>query len=386
MSEPIVRRKFILFDPVENSNKFYLIEFWDDGKTLCTWGRIGKSQQSESFTGWTSSMVDKKIKEKIKKGYNEVDLHKPDIHVVDNNKKSVTVNGKVADFLKFIFDEAGEYIKSYLAVGVDSLSKAQIDKGREQLKAIQLLKQTPNTNIFQAKIVKEYLNTIPTQLPMKYDWDYEVGNIVKNLPEQEDRLNQLEAALATYQSSQTGNDSLLSQLGDVEILNLENGTEYDKIVDYVKRTSGGYRVVDSAFVLKIKSEREAYEKETKGSSNIQHLVHGTKTKNVRHILRTGLIIPKIPANGRRIGDGIYFADRFERSLGYSGSNRDQRHILFLADVKLGKYWATTGTYNGQQAPKGYDSVQVTGSWSGKGDEFAVYINSQQTLKYIVVLR
>jgi len=95
-------------------------------------------------------------------------------------------------------------------------------------------------------------------------------------------------------------------------------------------------------------------------------------------------VPISPANGRRMGDGIYFSDRTQRSLAYCGGQLRQR-LMFVADVALGKIWSTDSTYSGKQAPDGFDSTRGTGSWSGSGDEFVVYRRSQQTIKYLVLI-
>src|SRR5262249_776255 len=154
----------------------------------------------------------------------------------------------------------------------------------------------------------------------------------------------LEAGLATFAATKTG----LNPLGDVQIkVTSQSSKAYEQIDDYMQRTSGGRITIQDIFTIKIPKERTAFNTETVGKSNALTLFHGTRNPNVRHILRTGLIVPISPANGRRMGDGIYFSDRTQRSLAYCGGQLRLR-LMFVADVAVGKIWSTDSTYSGKQ--------------------------------------
>jgi poly [ADP-ribose] polymerase len=327
----------------------------------------------------------------VREGYKELELHCPVATVADPSGEAI--DPKIVQLTDLIMREAGNMINSYLSVTVDALSANQVNRGRTILKKVVDLRPTTkrkarNIDSWDATkrqelldLVKEFYNTIPTKLPSKIDPDQIVREFVADLHEQEDRLDQLEAGLATHTATLTGQNPL----GDVKIkVTPETSKVYDQIIDYVLRTAGGRLNVRDVFSIEIPKEREAFEAETVGKSNVLSLFHGTRNHNVRHILRSGLIIPITPANGRRMGDGVYFSDRTQRSLAYCGGRYNQR-LLFVADVALGRIWSTTGTYAGKHAPTGYDSTQGTGAWSGHGDEFVVYRRSQQSIKYLVLL-
>jgi predicted DNA-binding WGR domain protein len=390
MTEPTIHRKFILNSLESNNNKIWEIEWFPDNTAKSTWGRVGSSTQSKtkplSFSG-----VEALIASKMREGYKELELHCPVVAVAALD--GTAIDPKIVQLTDLIMRSAGSMINSYLSVTVDALSVNQINRGRTILKKVVDLRSASNRktrsiNFWDVAkrqqlldLVKQFYNTIPTKLPPRIDPDQIVREFVADLHEQEDRLDQLEAGLATHTATMSGQNPL----GDVQIkVTSQTSKAYEQVVDYVLRTAGGCLNVRDVFSVQIPKERKAFEAETVGKSNVLSLFHGTRNHNVRHILRTGLIVPITPANGRRMGDGVYFSDRTQRSLAYCGGLYNQR-LLFVADVALGRIWSTSGTYAGKHAPDGYDSTQGTGTWSGHGDEFVVYKRSQQTIKYLVLL-
>lgn len=385
-NEPTIRRKFQLTDLSGNSNKWWLVEWWEDtNRMLTSYGRVGNAAQTtEKFVSRYG--VEQKVQEKKAKGYVEVELHVPPVVTQAAPRQTTVIEPKVQQLIDLVYREAGEKIATYLAVGIDALSQNQIKRGREILQQIISNKQHGNYG-FIAADVEAFYNTIPTQLPRKIDRLDVARDFILNLDEHEDRLNQLEAGLAVYTAQGAAPQmNLLSALGDVEIKLLpETSPAYDTIQDYVLRTAGGRYNVHGIFAVKIGPERAAWEAETRGKHNITSLFHGTRTHNVRHILRSGLIIPRAAANGSRFGRGIYFADRSKRSLNYTGSRSSNLKVLFVADVALGTPKQMPGEDSRiTDAPAGFDSVQGVKSYSGL-DEFIVYRPSQQTIRAIVTV-
>lgn len=387
--EPSIRRKFQLTDLVNNNNKWWLLEWWEDGTLKTTYGRVGAAGQSTIKIGTSKYKAERLIEEKTAKGYVEIDLHIPAVVDTTGIIPTKPVEPKVQAFLEFIFAEAGQQIQSYLAVGVDALSQAQIQRGRHLLQQINNRYSALNFGYHQwpdvVGLVEQYYNTIPTKLPPFIDADEVARGFVADLNEQEDRLKQLEAALASYVVQQTGNSSLVDQLSGTELVALDkHDPAFTAIANhFTSTTTRGNRVLE-IFTVNIPAERAAFEAETKGASYITNLWHGTRSHNVHHVLRNGLIVPKTASNGRRLGDGIYFADMSERAFNYTGSRNDNRRIGFLAEVKLGRMKEETGSATYTMAPHGYDSVWGTQSYSGM-DEFVVYKTSQQTIRAVVVV-
>jgi hypothetical protein len=256
--------------------------------------------------------------------------------------------------------------------------------------------QAPGAAAFQtlATTVQAFYNAVPTQLPARIDREQVVLDFCKQLDEQEDRLNQLEAAIATLAVQQrTPQASLYDALGADIALLPQNDARYGRIADYIARTCvHGYKVtIRDIFTVNIAVEREAFERNRRGTSQVSLLFHGTASQNVWHILRSGLVCPRVPSHGRMFGDGIYFANRCTKSANYcSVSRRGVPHLLFLADVAIGKPFVASDAMSGiNAAPRGYDSVWgkagYTRSWGSKlqFDEHIVYSTAQQSLRYLV---
>lgn len=401
---PAERRKFQLTNLDGNNNKYYLVEIWQlagsDVFFRATYGRVGAAPQIDERTT-TQRWVESKVREKLAKGYQEVTLHRPAPPPAPaQSAPGPQIDPKVQRLIEQIFSEARDRIASYLAVEVDALGKDQIERGRALLARAQAeyaawqVGQTSAAGLQLARTVQEFYNAIPTQLPGRIDRDQVVRDFCNGLDEQEDRLNQLEAALATHTAQQSNPQvSLYDALGAEMELMPESAAENRRIRDYVERTCvHGYKVqIRDVFTVKVPDERRAFEHNQQGIRRRELLFHGTGSQNVRHILRSGLIVPRTPSHGRMFGHGVYFANKSTKSTNYcSVSRKSVPHFLFLAEVALGKpYVAPQAMTDLSAAPRGYDSVWgkagKTGSWGARlqYDEFVVYSSAQQTLRYLV---
>lgn len=400
--EPESRRKFQLTNLDGNNNKYYVVDVWPAGGEevffRATYGRVGASAQvDERLT--TRPWVERKIREKVAKGYQEVLLHRPEV-VLTAPATATPVAPKVKDLVDVVFAEAGRQIASFLAVDVDALSPRQISAGRSLL--LEAQRQFASWSASQAAgdfaalaaTVQRFYNAIPTQLSARIARDQVVLNFCKEIAEQEDRLKQLEAAVATANARQ-GNPhvSLYDALGADIMLLPQNDRCYGEVHDYIARTAvHGYQPrVRDIFAVAVPQDRSAFAQNTAGRRKTALLFHGTANQNVCHILRSGLICPRVASNGRMFGDGIYFANKCTKSTNYCrASGAGAPHMLFLAEVALGRQYVARDAMPGlKAAPDGYDSVWGKPAWTwplGGGlrfDEFIVYNAAQQSLRYLV---
>lgn len=399
--DPTTRRKFQYTDLVGNNNKFYLVETWDLGRGRvhfrATYGRVGAAKPQSNSKIVSPDWVAAQIGEKLDKGYQEVALARPVLaSAFTEAAPAATLPTGVGPLIDWIFREAGERIAGYLACNVDTLSPAQIARGRDLLdqaqRQFQVWQQARAAAEFRtlAATVQGFYNSIPTQLPHRIDPQEVVLGFCRDFNEQETRLNQLQAALATL--VQPGGSAQEEQAARYGLLGVELGLlpptdpAYAALVERITRTSvHGYRIgVQQIFRVTIPGERTAFGTEIRGKSAVEQLFHGTRNPNVRHILHSGLICPRTPANGRMFGDGIYFADKVSKSANFCGGSAGGPQMFFLADVALGQRWRTRSAQAHLQAPPaGYDSVMGEAGGSLRNNEFIVYQASQQTLQYLV---
>jgi hypothetical protein len=392
-----IHRKFLKSSFEQNNNKFW--EVWwreSDGEYLAVYGRVGDTGQQDSRQHVNRGYVEKKIREKTSGakypdgvGYVELDLHVPQAAVVaqaTQSTPSVVQDARVARLVETIFREANEHIKATIAVTVDALSQSQITAGRLILKEI--MGQPANT---RKGYVQRYYNTIPTVMDRRPDIDQLVRDFDEQ--EQEDRLNQLEAALSTYQATQaapTGTSQYDLLGASLKWLDWRNDVAAQHIARTFESSSSGARVT-GIYEVEIPHERKAFDKETFGDHNHALLWHGTKAQNVRHILKTGFKIPDFFSNGWMFGPGIYLADEARKSQNYA-SARYGDTMMFLCEAKLGDAFLAPDAGSYKQAPHPYHHVfgkaGHTRSWGGtlRMNEFIVYKTSQVTIRYLVTYR
>jgi poly [ADP-ribose] polymerase len=402
--DPLVRRRFQLTNLGGNNNKYYLVETWPmpggDVFFRATYGRVGAAPQIKERMA-SEHYVASVIREKLGKGYQEIELHGPSTAPAAIAVQPVTrLAPSVQQLIDYIYAEAGSSIASYLAVDVNALSQAQIAHGRTLLGVAQghyVAWHTARTRDLWTRLadtVEQYYNAIPTQLPHRIKHEQAVETFCTQFDEQENRLNQLEAALATYkvqqQQPQRSHYDLLG--ADLALVPVDDD-RHKAICTYIAQTSvHGYAVnVRDIFSVTVPDERRVFEANTVGKRRIDLLFHGTGSHNVRHILRSGLICPRTPSHGRMFGHGIYFANQCTKSTNYCSASGPKRpHMLLLADVAIGRPYIARDAMPGcTKAPFFHDSVLgkagKTMAWGGSlcYDEHVVYNPAQQTLRYLV---
>ena len=132
--------------------------------------------------------------------------------------------------------------------------------------------------------------------------------------------------------------------------------------------------------------------------------HGSRNENWLSILKTGLVLR--PANavitGKMFGYGLYFADKFKKSLNYTSlrgsywaKGSQDKGFLALYDVHIGNQlkiknhqsWCYDLSENNlKKRGKMYDSLFAEGGADLINNEYIIYNQAQCTVKYIVEVR
>lgn len=145
-----------------------------------------------------------------------------------------------------------------------------------------------------------------------------------------------------------------------------------------------------------KEEQSCYNK-----SGTWLLFHGTRSVNVGGILRESLKLPAqlkgVTTNGAVFGAGLYMADDWKKSVGYtslsnsywargSGGISKRNAFMFLTDTIVGNPYipSRSGDCSGKVDGKNYHSVYGKSGKSGvANNEFIVFDASQHYLRYLV---
>lgn len=137
-------------------------------------------------------------------------------------------------------------------------------------------------------------------------------------------------------------------------------------------------------------------KDVYADSHTAALFHGTRMVNVTGILRKSLLMPKqlvgVAINGAMFGGGLYFADDWKKSAGYTdggyysrgGGGRNRGAFMFIADVVLGNPHVANGPHGYTDAPKGHHCVFGKADVSNvMNNEWIVFKSSQHMLRYLI---
>lgn len=134
-------------------------------------------------------------------------------------------------------------------------------------------------------------------------------------------------------------------------------------------------------------------------SNTALLFHGTRSVNVSGIMRTSFKLPRelvgVSITGAMFGGGIYFADDWKKSAGYtslrnsyyssgSGSVRNRGAFMFACDTVLGEAEIAPGPRGYTGAPKGKHCIFGKAGRSGvQNNEWITFKKESTRIRYLV---
>ncbi len=154
----------------------------------------------------------------------------------------------------------------------------------------------------------------------------------------------------------------------------------------------------------VRKDLQSNEKEEYQRSGTWMLFHGTKSVCIAGILNESLRLPKqlsnISITGRMFSTnmGIYIADDFKKSIGYtsykgsywnrgSGNIKNRGAFIFICDVVLGNMFIPSGPKAFLNPPTGYDSIFGKAGNSGvMNNEFVVFDSNHINLRYLLEIK
>lgn len=404
----------------DNSNKVYIMEELSDGQIKCDYGRVGKSMTTEFKP---SSKWNSVYKQKTgSRGYT-------DVTELLAEQVTTTTTGNTDDGVEAIKDSivkklvkdlmayANKSIQKNYKVTQDAVSEQQVNAAQDILNNISALIKIG----VDIKQVNDLLIKLYTVIPRKMDnvKNYLMAEI-KNKSSLEDAQRLLDNEQSTL-DTMSGQVQLIKQqreamkevdpstdvkLPDQTILTqmgLAIEVEKDKdtlelitklLGPNAKQAKKVYKVVN----LKTQGRFDKYHSKAKDKKRRLYW-HGSRNENWFNILQTGLLIRPSGAvhTGSMFGDGIYFADKAQKSIGYTslhGSHwargGDSKAFLALFDVHLGKQKEilhhTSSCYSLSKKvleKEGYDSVFAKGGADLRNNEYIVYEPAQCTVTHLV---
>jgi poly [ADP-ribose] polymerase len=404
----------------EQSNKYYEMEENDNGTYTATWGRIGApnpSTQTKSMSEWQ-----KTYNSKVKKGYTD----HTELFIVEgkSSKKSGTVKDflksrtqTVIDLVKKLQGWAKGSIEQNYTVTSEQVTQKQIDRAQVMLNELTAI-DVKDFTAFN-KMLLEFFKVVPRK--MKNVKDHIIS--ADKLDENGKRITHFDQKNKIISDEQATLDVMSGQV----LLNSnvqEQETDEPEIETDIIKASGLElkEVTDSSVISQIKNLMADNKSKFKiafevmnNQTQVAHTTHVAKAKNKKlelfwhgsrnenwwSIMTTGLLIRPSNAvhSGSMFGDGIYFADKFQKSFGYTsgrgsyyagGSSNEA--ILALYDVHVGEqkhikhHDSSCYSLSAKVLAKdGFDSVFAHGGADLRNNEYIVYQSPQSTIKYLVIV-
>lgn len=404
MSEKMVKLICVLGG--SNNNKYYHMINTGDGNWRAEYGRVGADKSQKKV--YPLDLWDSKYREKLGKGYKDV----TELFVeVQGTKKFASIsNNSIAQIVNRLQSYAKGNIQLNYTVSSEQVTQKQIDEAQAYIDAIVpcigLGKRTQTIN----DLLLSLYTVIPRKMRHVDDHLLQFSKI-----EKQDEITLLQSMIDSEQQtldvmrgqvnvnaaqSQQEDDSksILDAMG-IEIKNTEV-----KDVELIRRLLGGaaHYYKDSFAVVNRKTQAlfDNWLKIAKNRHCELHW-HGSKNENWYSIISGGLVIRPSYTNGRMYGNGLYYADRALKSIGYTSldgacwtGGREKTAFLAVYDVHLGNSyrarrregWMGSLNYTKLRKLGDYDSFFAEKGISLQNNEIIVYNNEQSTIKYLVELK
>lgn len=388
-----------------NNNKFYEMKENDDGTFTCEYGRIGGHTQTKVYpiSKWESTFKQKTSK--VRNGY----IYKDMTHL-KAEKKSVGFSDVDDNKIQKLLDTLMSYSKHSMAenytVSSEAVTKQQVEEAQTILNVV--------ANYAMYRDWKKHISIINDELQKLF------AVIPRKMKKVQDHLISKDATKKDAQKLVSDEQSTLDVMAQQVDLNVSSdkddkqtlanalGITIDHINDEQKQEildlmgpnahqfKNAWLVKDSNQCPKFENYRhnEAVKKWSK------LLWHGSRNENWLNILKTGLLIRPagVVLTGAMFGNGIYFADKCQKSVGYTSlrgsywaSGSSNQAFLALYAVNTGmelrhqqhQSWMYNLDENNLKSKGDYDSLFAEGGIDLRNNEYIVYNQNQCTIKYLV---
>jgi poly [ADP-ribose] polymerase len=414
---------FVLTNTNANNNKFWEVTLEDDGTVKTRNGRVGTKGQSRTL-GNGETLMNRKIREKERKGYKEIDvignvaskgLEKKALataaedQIAKGNPVVAELVRRLAEINRHqILQASGGQMDLDLSTGIVStplgvVTADNIAKARVLLDQLEPYVLTSDLDaVAFRQSLEQYLMLVPQKVSAKRGWHKDFITNSDGLIKQGGLLDQLESSIDVAKKRVADAEGkevdAPADIFDVR-MEISDCPDLRKTVeDFFQKgrqsmhASRNFRI-SRIFNVSLGAMDRDYDEDGAKVGGVMQLWHGTRAHNLLSILKSGLIIPKssgsIHVTGRMFGDGLYFSDQSTKSLNYSygywdGGSRDNRCYMFLADVAMGTPWHPSRTGSNVKPPAGYDSVFARGGRDiVMNNEMIVYRTGQARLKHLI---
>lgn len=400
-------------DGCGNHNKFYKMTENDDGTISVVYGRVGTAGTSVDY-GYKKSWEELKSS-KLRKGYEDVTKYHLEPSKSNNKVEATNDNIKEPESKEFfneIYRARKNFEKEY-RFDFKDITKKALEDSEKYIKVLNEIKNDDNNSVSISKKIYDfnhYLRKIYLTFPrvmsnVQDELAKRTEDFGRIISEETKRLESLELIYENQNANVNVNKKYKVECS----FSMERATydEEDEIMQsFTKRSyHSSTRSEDKflrAFKVRNKKTDEAFDKYCKANpraeGNRRILFHGTVKRNLYSIVENGLIIQRVYANGRAFGNGLYFAEQPEKSIGYTSvenarwtNENENKSVLLLYEVALGKMDVVRKKdpdLSGREMKRlGCDSVFAKGRCEDiradfENNEFIIYDKDACTVRYM----
>lgn len=392
-----------------NNNKYYKMKENSDGTFTAKYGRVGGTETVKTFPmrEW-----DKKYKQKLKK---RKDYQYKDVSHLRSTSKGGKFSKEKCSKSQKLLDQlqnfSGKSVSSNYTISSDAVTQIQIDHAQDlidDLAGLIIPRKREKLSLSLIGDVNDICTDLYTTIPrkMKKVQDYLLDSKIQNTKTFAQEIiateqNLLDVMAQQVSLSQAKNSTIQQAMSQAMGIDLELVTkaEETKIKKLMGKNANNFK---KAYKLINTSTQNRFEKRVKKSykDSCDLFWHGSRNENWLNIIKTGLLIRPsgVVLTGAMYGNGIYFADKAQKSIGYTsmcGSywarGNNSTGFLALYEVNTGlrlkkrshEYWMQSLDYKKLRARGKYDSFFAEGGTSLRNNEFIVYDKDQCTIKYLV---
>jgi len=402
----------------DNSNKVYIMEELSDGRIQCQYGRVGRNLTTEYKD---KSKWDSVLKQKLSKvkGYTDVTdlLAEPvvdDSKPVDNRVDTIS-DAVVRKLVNDLMAYANKSIQRNYKVTQEAVSEQQINAAQEVIDAISPLlaigvdvKDLNNLLLKLYTIIPRRMDNVKCHLISDITNSSTLTRAKELINEEQSTLDTMAGQVKLIKQQKAKietieTNTVAENLSILDVMGLTISVEKEKAtIELIHKLLGPNKgqARNIYKVINVKTQAIFDNHYAKAETKKKRLYwHGSRNENWFNILQTGLLIRPSGAvhTGSMFGDGIYFADKAQKSIGYSSlrgsywtKGGDDKAFLALFDVQVGKQKEilhhTSSCYSLSakvMKQEGFDSVFAQGGADLRNNEFIVYDGAKCTISHLI---
>lgn len=395
----------------ENNNKFYTLTEQANGMIDVEYGRVDSTSSKTTYpiSKWNSI-----YNSKILKGYKDItDLvaTKEIVQTSDDGTEKVNYISDSKDvelLIRELQAFATSTIQQNYKISSNKVTQKMIDVAQGLVDNLSFAYKNGDDYNSLNKILLEIYTTIPRRMSdvRSYLFKSDDKKAIERIIDNEQKLLDTMAGqvLANISSNDKDDVTEMEQHGLLDRLGLKVDLETSEdILSLIRQMMGeSSNLMGKVYKVSNLATEERYNKAfgADTESKEELLWHGSRNQNWFNILQTGLLIRPAGAvySGSMFSDGIYFANKARKSIGYSSLSgsywaRGSANKSFLAvfSVNVGNqrhiYRHDSSCYSiTEKNLLPFNSVYAHGGADLRNDEFIIYNPNRCTIKYLVEIK